>query len=425
MPKLSRLWLVGALWAAMAPSFADQPAAPTAPPTQAANGQSLFADVQRYESFGVHRFGTSGQQGALDWTGQRLKDAGFAIEEQHFALPRQYFLDKATLVAGGQTLDVVPQWWLPENAARFALSAPISAKGDATGQFIRLKIAYDQGAYLGPTQKSAIRDAMQRHPAAVLLTIDHPSGEIFTYNVAQDDAPWPVPVILVAPKDDAALAAAEQRGEAVSLSVTGHYAQQVQGRNLIGRLDRGKARTLVVSTPESSWFTSSCERGPGIAAFLATAAMAARSLPDMNLVFVATTGHEVGHGGMEYFIKDRAPQPKDVALWLHYGAALACRGAGDAPDNRATRVLAYSSSIQPYAEAAFRDVAATRLVRDKANVGELREILGAGYPHVLGMAALHPYFHTPVDQSNRTSPALLAPVVSAFLRAVQAVHDAK
>ena len=64
MPKLSRLWLVGALWAAMAPSFADQPAAPTAPPTQAANGQSLFADVQRYESFGVHRFGTPGQQGA-------------------------------------------------------------------------------------------------------------------------------------------------------------------------------------------------------------------------------------------------------------------------------------------------------------------------------------------------------------------------
>lgn len=407
--------LAAALACAALPSLAAQPL-----------GQALYADVQQFEKFGVHRFGTPGQNAALDWMAQRLKAAGFTIEEQRFTLGRQYFLDKATLTASGKTLDVVPQWWLPANAARFTLTAPIAGEGDATGKFVRLKIPYDQGAYLGPKQKAAIQEAMQRHPAAVLLTIDHPSGEIFTYNVAQEDAPWPVPVILVGAKDEAALAVAQVRGEAVSLSVSGRYASNVAGRNVIGRLDRGKARTLVVSTPESSWFTSSCERGPGIAAFLATARMAARSLQDVNLVFVATTGHEVGHGGMEYFIKDKAPKPQDVALWLHYGASLACRGPGNAPDNGATRFLAYSESMKPYAEPAFQHVTAHRLVGDKASVGELRDIVGAGYPHVLGMAGLHPLFHTPIDNARMTSPALLEPVVKAFLQTLQAaVHDGR
>ncbi len=130
--------------------------------------------------------------------------------------------------------------------------------------------------------------------------------------MTQAGAPWPVPVILVVPKDEARLAAAEHLGQPVTVSVKGHYERNVPGRNVIGRLDRGKARTIVVSTPVSSWFTSTCERGPGIVAFLATARVASQSLTDVNFVFVGTSGHEVGHGGMEYFIRDKAPKPNGV-----------------------------------------------------------------------------------------------------------------
>ena len=82
-------------------------------------------------------------------------------------------------------------------------------------------------------------------------------------------------MILVAPKDAGLLDAAERSGSPVTVSVKGRYENNVAGRNVIGRLDRGKARTIVVSTPVTSWFTSTCERGPGIAAFLATASLAA------------------------------------------------------------------------------------------------------------------------------------------------------
>ena len=401
------------------------------PSSDPASGTALYEDVKRYDAFGVHRYGTPGQDAALDWIAARLNAAGLAVEEQTFSMDRQYFLDAASLRIGGGTLEVLPQWWPPEGAASFSLSAPIARDGPAEGRFLRLRIPYDQGAYLGTKQRAAVTEALERHPAAVLLTIDHPSGELFAYNVSQADEPWPVPVILVAPKDEAKLAAAEATGEPVTLSIRGRLERNVRGRNVIGRLDRGKPRTVVVSTPVSSWFTSTCERGPGIAAFLATAKVASESMTDVNFIFVGTSGHEVGHGGMEHFIRDKAPPPKDVAAWLHYGASLACyarptSGAGSPPPvNGSSRYLLMSSGLEAPVGRAFRDLSANRLVGADANVGELREIMGAGYARAFGMAGLHPLFHTSRDSAEMTSPALLEPVVQDFVRALRSVVDAR
>jgi len=387
------------------------------------SGDALYADVKRYESFGVHRYGTDGARAALDWLAGRLRETGLAVEQQPFSMERQYFLDSATLTAGGRTVAVLPQWWLPEDKASFELSAPIARDGaDAAGKFVRLRLPYDQGAYLNKGHRDAIATALDRKPAAVLLTIDHPSGEIFTYNVAQSDTPWPVPVILVAPMDETLLVAAEQAGSPVTVAVKGRYEKNVAGYNVIGRLDRGKDLTVVVSTPVTSWFTSTCERGPGIAAFLATASLAAKSLPDANFVFIATAGHEIGHGGMEFFLQGRPPKPDTNVTWIHYGASLACyRRVKDGErwdivpevDPR-QRVLGVSDSLVPMVERTFKDVPLTLLTGDRAAVGELREIKALGYPNFIGMAGLHALFHTPEDSAAMTGPAALEPMARAF-----------
>src|ERR1700744_5826292 len=387
------------------------------------SGDALYADVKRYESFGMHRYGTAGANAALDWLTSRLREAGLAVEQQPFSMERQYFSDSATLTVAGKTVLVLPQWWLPEDKASFELTAPIAGDGgDAAGKFVRLHLPYDQGAYLNKGHRDAIATALDRKPAAVLLTINHPSGEIFTYNVAQTDAPWPVPVILVAPKDEAMLKAAEQAGSAVTVAVKGRYENKVAGHNVIGRLDRGKALTIVVSTPVTSWFTSTCERGPGIAAFLATASLAATSLPDANFVFVATAGHEIGHGGMEFFLQGTPPKPDANVSWIHYGASLACYRRlknGErweiVPEVDAQRrVLGVSDSLVPMVERTFRDVPLTLLTGNKASVGELRDIKASGYPNFVGMAGLHALFHTPEDSAALTGPAALEPMARAF-----------
>jgi hypothetical protein len=177
----------------------------------------------------------------------------------------------------------------------------------------------------------------------------------------------------------------------------------------------------VVSTPVTSWFTSTCERGPGIAAFLATASLA-KSLPDANFVFVATAGHEIGHGGMEYFLHGRPPKPDANVAWIHYGASLACyrrQKNGErweiVPEvDSSQRVLGVSDSLLPTVQRTFKDVPLTLLTGDKAAVGELRDIKASGYPNFIGMAGLHALFHTPEDSAALTGPAALEPMGHAF-----------
>ncbi|WP_194467771.1 hypothetical protein [Bradyrhizobium sp. CCBAU 53340] len=390
-------------------------------------GSALYDDVKQYERFGLHRFGTVGANAALDWIAERLQATGLAVEAQRFSIERQYVLDSATMTVGEKTASIVPQWWIPEDKSSFTLTAPIARGGNVAGKFVRLKIPYDGGAYLNEKHRAAIAAASRSGPAAILLTIDHPSGEIFTYNVAQSDAPWGVPVLLVAPKDEPLLEEARRTDSPVTVAVKGRYERNVAGQNVIGRLDRGKDTTIIVSTPVTSWFTSTCERGPGIAAFLATAALAARSLPDANFIFVATSGHEIGHGGMELFLRNKAPRPDAKILWLHYGASLACYQRvrnGDEwkilPEVDAQlRFFGVSEALAASARNHLQQEHATWLVGDRAAAGELRDVKGAGYTNFLGMFGLHPLFHTLQDSAEMTGPAVLDPVMPGVAAVLQ------
>jgi hypothetical protein len=395
------------------------------------SGAALYADVQRYDGIGPHRYGSPGAERALAWIAEELEHAGLKVSGQRFSLARQYDFEAATLKIDGETRSVMPQWWIPERQATFALTAPIAAadSGPAAGAFVRLTLPFDRGAYLTQQHVAAIESAFARRPAAVLLTIDHPSGEIFTYNVDQKTAPWPVPVILVAPKDRSLLEAAQQSGRPVSLSVQGAWRRDVPGRNVVGRLDRGKGRWLAISTPVTSWFTSSCERGPGIAGFLAMARLAATRWPDVDLAFVATSGHEVGHGGMEHFLHDGAPKPDATLAWAHFGASLACFGwrrdgghwVTDRQVDTRQRLVLSSQAMEATVMRRFKDIVATPLVGARAGVGELRDVQAAGYSRFFGMAGSHTFFHTPADSTATTGPEILEPVIRAFAETLDEV----
>ena len=412
MRRRQAVFFAGLLLAMSFPAFADP-----------LSGAALYADVQRYDSFGSHRYGSPGAERALAWIAEELERAGLKVSSQPFTLPRQYDVDAATLAVDAETRPVMPQWWLPERQATFSLTAPIAAvdSGPAPGAFVRLTLPFDRGAYLTDRHVTALEGAFARRPAAVLLTIDHPSGEIFTYNVDQKTPPWPVPVILVAPKDRSLLDAAQQSGRPVSVAVQGAWRRDVPGRNVVGRLDRGKGRWLAISTPVTSWFTSSCERGPGIAGFLAMARLAAR-WPDVDLVFVATSGHEIGHGGMEHFLHDGAPKPDATLAWAHFGASLACfawrrdgeRWLTDREIDTRQRLVLSPEPMAASVARHFKDVVATPLVGRPAGIGELRDVLAAGYPRFFGMAGSHTFFHTPADSAATTGPEILEPVARAF-----------
>ncbi|CAN5286237.1 hypothetical protein BH10PSE6_BH10PSE6_58180 [soil metagenome] len=365
----------------------------------------MMADIVRYEKFGLHRYGLESADAALDWIASELTLAGLRTTEQHFRMDRQYVLEAGSLRIADRTIDVVPQWWPPEEPASFDLTAAIGPGG-----FARVSLPYDRGAYLNDGHRARLEAVFATRPKAVLLDIAHPSGEIFTYNVDQASKPWPVPVLIVAPKDAALL----QAGASATATVRAAYRRDVAGRNIVARLDRGRARWLVISTPVTSWFTSTCERGPGIAGFLAMARLAQEKLAAHNLVFVATSGHEIGHGGMEHFMRDGAPPPAATAAWAHFGSSLACR-------DPVVTAINSSAALASLVDRHFAGIRGVRLTGEKAAIGELRDVHAAGYANFFGMAGSHKFFHTPADTAAAVDPTLLVPMAKAFANALAAV----
>ncbi len=174
-------------------------------------------------------------------------------------------------------------------------------------------LPFDRGAYLGPAHRAAITEAAAKKPAAtLLLTIGNPADDRFAYNVTQEDAPWPVPVIVVGARSRPTFERALASGASVTFDVKGHYERDVVGRNVVAETGVGRDPTIVVSTPMTGWYSCVCERGPGIANFLALARTVAAEKWPAHVVFIATAGHEIGHGGMELFLKQGAPAPKDT-----------------------------------------------------------------------------------------------------------------
>jgi hypothetical protein len=377
------------------------------------SGQRLYADVERYASFGLHRFGTDADRRTTDWIAKELASAGFETGFQTFSAGKQYFSTSASMRAGGSTLPVLPLWWPPEDRSALQLKAAIAPETatDAAGKIVWIRMPFDGGAYLSDAQRNAVRAAASGSPLAIVATIDAPSEEEYAYNVAQSDPPWPVPVVVVGSKHSAALQAAQQSGQTVEIVVDGRYQSNVTGRNVVGRLHRGASSTIVVSTPTTGWFTCACERGPGIAVFLALARVAAASKAQVNYVFVATAGHEIGHGGMEAFLHRDAPKPPQTRAWIHLGASLACL-------EWPRRFLLHSAQ-GAQAAAAFADIEMNRVqVGQQAPPGELREVHAAGYATYLGMAGTHRFFHSPSDTAQLTSSEALEPVATAFARAL-------
>jgi hypothetical protein len=141
--------------------------------------------------------------------------------------------------------------------------------------------------------------------------------------------------------------------------------------------------------------------------------------PNVNVVFVATAGHEVGHGGMEIFLHNNPPPPERTLAWIHIGASIACYDFQKGADGKwitdkkleLRRLLTSSASTAALTDAAFKDQPFNRAITtDKAPPGELREVWGAKYQNFFGIAAGHRFFHNPTDSVAVTGPEILEPV---------------
>ncbi len=150
-------------------------------------------------------------------------------------------------------------------------------------------------------------------------------------------------------------------------------------------------RPLVVITPRSGWWHCASERGGGLACWLEMMRVLAGSRPRRDVCFLASTGHELGHLGLELFLRENDGLGKD-ALWIHLGANFA------AALSPAVRLQASDAQLRELALAALRETPPDQeTALGSAPLGEARNIFAAGgrYVSLLGSNGL---FHHPDDR---------------------------
>lgn len=82
---------------------------------------------------------------------------------------------------------------------------------------------------------------------------------------------------------------------------------------------------LIVMTPRSGWWACASERGGGVAGWLEIVRSVNRIIPKRNVVFTANTGHELGHIGLQQFLKNNPKLTEESAIWIHLGANFAAK----------------------------------------------------------------------------------------------------
>jgi hypothetical protein len=386
--------------------------------------------VQAYSDQGDHRTGSHVDRASAEWLGDEVRRRGLTPALEPFTLER-VDVRSVALVARGRRIE----------------GLPLFDGGFTAGEGVRGRLGrLEAGSPIGLTGTvpngagaGAIGDARRanRHTALVCLTRGSRAG-LSPSNADAFLAPFGPPVLQVSSEHEEFLNGCVRDGDEVQ--AIAHVSRtRVEAFNVTATV-AGADRTpppLVIMTPRSGWYTCASERGGGIVCWLELMRALQSPAPARDVVFVASSGHELGHLGINAFIERRAGIVPRAVGWMHLGANIgAAVGPTPAPQpapatadlppaasvaqSPGNTLQASDEELERLLEGALASHGlsiAARAPRGRVPGGEAEAVHRGGgrYVSIIGRNGL---FHHPDD---RGAAVVDAAAVSAFVDAFAAV----
>jgi len=371
--------------------------------------QTFAEDLVKFDSLGVHRSGTSGDVATTQWLEQEFKALGYRVRRESFPVS-SWQIDEALLTLGNKTINVFPQFPVKPTAGQ-SITAELRLWNAETKQDYSGKIVVVDTDFWDHRGDLAWGDFHQRimavsdsGAAAIVIITRAGCGRYQALNAPLALPNWKVPVVLAGESDAATLLQGIAEKQTVSLRVSAS-AQTLDAFNVVAQIGPSSEPAIVVSTPQSGWFTTTSERGTGVAAFMALARWAATQ--NKHYIFYSNSGHERGNAGAHVAIKS-APKPEQVALWLHIGANAGALGVPPSEGAVKTRFVMTNWWQLPKTWALFRrhtgGLAWPLPLELGITAGELTEYHNAGYA-AIGSFGASPWHHCPNDRLEQASVA--------------------
>jgi len=346
--------------------------------------------LQAWDSQGIHRTATAGDQAGADWLIEEAAALGAAPVVEKFALDRLDPVD-TYLELDGVRISGVPVFDAPATADDGVTGTlgPIGA-----GTTIAVAELSPRGIYTPEYEE------LRRNPArrGLVIVCKGANSGLGLLNAERFRDPYGAPAIHVSSEArDVVLAAAARRASA--RLVTASCWTPAHACNVVVKIsgpDRDRA-TVVVMTPRSSWWQSTGERGGGLVCWLESLRALIASPPRGDVVFTANSGHELGHLGLDDFMARSPGWERPVAgggaVWVHYGANIGAVGGelsiqSTSDDLRALAAAELARAGQPPDHIAPKTLVPT---------GETRDIHRADGRY-LTLVGSNPLFHLPQDR---------------------------
>ncbi|HKB12357.1 MAG TPA: hypothetical protein VKD69_16960 [Vicinamibacterales bacterium] len=360
--------------------------------------------IHEFEQQGDHRTGTAVDHASARWLQAQVEASGLRPALEPFSLSRVDLLS-ISVVAADRRIEGVPLF-----DGGFTDSSGIS------GRLGPLSEGTDIGlASTVPNQAAAgaLGDARRanRHKAIVCVTNGRQPG-LCPSNAEHFLKPFGPPVVQVSDLNGQTLSELARQGATVRViaRVTRTPATAVNVTATIAGLN-SSLPPLVIMTPRSGWYSCASERGGGIVCWLELMRTLETPRPVRDIVFVASSGHELGYLGMNAFVDARPGIVKNSAGWIHLGANI---GAAVEPGNNIQSSDDQSEAILMKAMTDADLRVGRRLPRGTVPGGEAEVVHRGGgrYVSAIGQNAL---FHNPSDRGpTAVDPKAIASFVDAF-----------
>ncbi len=343
--------------------------------------------IRAYEGQGIHRTGTEVDRASGEWLVGQVRKAGLEAARETFELSRVDPL-VASVSAAGRRVE-----GLPLLDGGFTNSEGVRGRIGPLGSDaeVGLADAPPNTAGAGPLGQARREN---KHRAIVLVTRGGRPG-LCPNNADSFLKPFGPPVVQVSSEekpwlDDLARSAAEV---AVIAQVRRTPAEAFNVTSSIAGTDKSLP-PLVIMTPRSGWWTCASERGGGIACWLELMRALRSAKPARDVLFVASSGHELGQRGIEVYAERRPELIQHSRAWIHFGANI---GAAQDPGNTIQASDDEMEAMLANAMLAAGLKIDRRVRRGTVPGGEAGVVHRGGgrYMSIIGRSAL---FHNPADR---------------------------
>ena len=283
---------------------------------ESGQGDRVAHVIQEYDAQGWHRTGTEVDHASARWLAERVRDSGLEPALESFGLSR---IDPhlSYLEADGRRISGLPLF-------DGGLTGPEGVRGRIGA------VGFDAEIGLVEVSRRSVEaflDARRSggHRALVAVTIGGAPG-LAARNAESFLSPFGPPVLQVGSEARTWLAERAERGSEAYLLVSASRTE-AESFNVVAHL-RGRDERLaplVVMTPRTGWWHCAGERGGGLACWLEVMRAIAEAGAARDVLFVATSAHEIGLLGIESFLERRPRLAADALAWIHFGASI---GAG-------------------------------------------------------------------------------------------------